>query len=976
MTSTMSRRCNNPPAKFSFLSGIHPDLDDALCEAQFKSPSFESHPCEEAVRPRSDLSRRSSGGGGGRQSLSRLEQLSVSSKPREITCSALNESVESLPFSIDGMEKAKRKLKSQAARIRDLEAELERVASSSSIISSNEGSFRKVLSPQERLEAHKERKRKENRHKEVSGKWDSPPPLRKNSLTSKVSRDDEFVDRLAADPKERRRQDEIKRRVSRTKERYSRGSSDAGAKERDSSPLVRRMSIEEEIRKTLKKKKNNDKQKRIQRNSREDLMKRLNMTVEERRGTERNRALAAAKRVNANRQSHHRPPSSQSHKSHGSNDEFMVRDITNRPNDNYREVKEEETRTICNTCGSSQDCEEDTDSPGVFYCARCWEEYENNSSTHEGFEEENYTEEHDEDESSSHANYGQIHDTEEVQAQNRGIENALWIVHDNPKLGGRLLSSGGNKMSCFVETKDPRSKNCVRILHGRIDYSGPVPRQSRRPSSNRTDRGAECIRMREVNGYIIHHDKVETRLAQNKSVYEFQLDPNKSIRLTGASSQMTLKDFLHDCIGSVDVILDPQSSPGNWYPLREASGSSRKIAPQFRSKGVGYIRLGDDMGNNGLAFLSDDNCRTFFSTEPIERMDDSNSDMLKTVASFSSKPSYRSNSPRRASRRKTSQSYNKRPQRISRSSRSTARSTSTGSTLRDVQMVETDDEDDSTIASCSSESHTMNAGEVLKELQNIEVAKDMKWKDKADLLIKLGKAVSRPEGRSRCETALSYIQDVISAKNVNIHVLRSALLVVEKIGFAMEEELPDHIAWKTIMIEILKLLKNKQCGGGAREILQKLHGKCYTLATSLTAISHVLGIGKVANQRKLSSWKGHTTPQQNKPPMKANNVEVIEWLAVTTEAERAFDDIRLPMDASELSLLANFFLSHESHRDARCRKNALDGLLHTMLYAVDVLEMNIDEAQSLCIELKTVKPRSWARLMKSLQMVIRMERRR
>ena len=32
----------------------------------------------------------------------------------------------------------------------------------------------------------------------------------------------------------------------------------------------------------------------------------------------------------------------------------------------------------------------------------------------------------------------------------------------------------------------------------------------------------------------------------------------------------------------------------------------RKLAPQFRSAGIGYIRLGDDMSRNGLAFVSCD----------------------------------------------------------------------------------------------------------------------------------------------------------------------------------------------------------------------------------------------------------------------------------------------------------------------------------------------------------------------------------
>mmetsp|Transcript_24425 Transcript_24425/g.37338 ORF Transcript_24425/g.37338 Transcript_24425/m.37338 type:complete len:993 (-) Transcript_24425:47-3025(-) len=991
MTSAISPRRSNPPAKFSFLSGIHPDLDDALCETDFKS-SFESleemdnimrntHNGIDTDRPH--FSRQST--------HSRLESLSFSSKPREITCNSLNETMESIPFSIDGMEKAKRKLKSQATRIRDLEEELERVASNSSVMTTNTNDSRiyKVLSPEERLKAHKERKKAENQHREVSGKWDSPPPLQKQSISSKVKRNDEFVDRLSADPQERKRQDEVKRRVQRAKQKYRRSSSGRQEKERDPSPLVRRMSVEEEIRTSLKKKKKStDKSKRVSRNSREDLMKRLNMSVDERRGgKEEEHTLSAAKR--ASRQ--YRPKSAQSQNSENSDssqEDIIIQKTTNKRDQYHREDS-------CQTCGSRQDCEEDTDNPGVFYCGGCWEDYENDSveSLDQDFQED-YDDEGDEEASvqnrPSQPQHSELGDAQiEQDRQDRNDGDYLWVVHDNPKLGDRLLSSGKNKMSCFLETKDPRHKNCVRIIHGTIEYSGPVPRKGEKGSRVKkgSDRGAECMRLCDVNGYVIHHDKVETRLSQNESVYEFHLDQNKAIRLTGHSAQLSPQDFFCDCVGSVDVILDPQCSSGSWYPFREASSGSRKIAPQFRSKGVGYIRLGDDMGRNGLAFLSSDNCRSFFTDVAREEEDDSNRAMLKSVSSFSSKPSYNSKPPRKDNSAPPRNKNSARSFQTSQKKKPSSRSTSTVSSHRSkVQVFESDDDDDdddndeddddSSIDSCNSDKRSKGAGEVLKELQNIEASKDMKWKDKADLLMQLGKAVSRPEEKHCCEGALNYIQDVISAKNVNIHVLRSALLVVEKVGHALEEELPNNIAWRTIMIEILKLLKNKQCGGGAREILQKLHGKAYTLSNSLTAISHVLGIGKVSSQRKLGAWKGHGTPQSNKPPMKANNVEIVEWLAVTTEAERTFKENWSPMDEKELSLLASFFMSHESHRDARCRKNALDGLLHTMLYGVDVLDMKFEQVQSLSIELKTSKPRSWTRLMKSLNMVLKMKRKK
>ena len=955
----MTRPRSQPPTKFAFLSGIHPDLDDALCEADLNAHAY--YEDDGGTRDRGLLStsskhlklqtphydeqipyenRRSSAGSRVHDAMYESSH-SVASRPREITCT-LNKSIESMPFSIDGMERAKRKIQSQAAKIRDLEDKLQRAVSSGSVDISEIKPGRKILSPEERLEAHKERKRVENMHKEKSGKWASPPPLKRQSLTSKVKRKDDFVDRLGAEPKERRRQDEIKRKLSRSMRKTS-GHTLCNGKSRDSSPLMRRHCLEEEIRELSAKKKKKGRNNIVSnRDGRGDLMKRLNMGVEERRDLEqKENGFNAAVRLNKNR------PQRSPRGSCIDNEKATSRKSTNKELDFYGETTPKNS-IRCQTCGSTQNCEEDTDDPGTFYCSLCWEEYENDCDSDQGFDDDG----DEEDESLGEWFNQSLHQ--------RAADHALWIVHDNPKLGNRLVCSGPKKMSCFVETKDPEIKNCMRIIHGTIDYSGPVVNSGGRTIRNvkETERGAECIRLGSILGFVVRHDKIQTRLAADKSVFEFKLDKDEGIQLTGVNAQMSVKDFFKGCVGAVDVILDPQCSAGSWYPIREASSTSRKIAPQFRSKGIGYIRLGDDMGNHGQAFMSNDCCKTFLFNDPVEHKE-LNLDLLKTVSSFSSKRGYNTRSPRQMREKQNlMKSHN-----CARPGNGTVRSSR--------YQVMSDEDDDSSISSNSSECEVIHAGEVLKELQNIESSKDMKWKDKADLLIKLGKAVSRPQGRSWCEGALNYIQDIISAKNVNIHVLRSALLVVNKIGSVLQDELPNHIAWKTILIETLKLLKNKQCGGGARDILQKLHGNCYTLANSLTSISHVLGIGKTlsTSQRKLNTKKGGARPQVN-----SNNIEVIEWLAVTTESERLLGKVNPSMDESELELLASFFLNHESHRDARCRKNALDGLLHTMLYGLDVLGMDLEAAQSLCIELKTSKPKSWTRLIKSLHMVLKAER--
>lgn len=997
-----------PSNRFSFLSGIHPDLDEELYRVDRQSSLHRSsvykrtdfHPMQQLDEnllqpdsstfyspptmtfrqsmtvPRSESTRSMMMHHGEMEFRQPEYQDSYFIQPSSTTMSCefsnrnanlVDESIENVQYSAEAMDKAKHKIKSQAEKIRELEAQLQRLSSKSTVSLEDStlhrrGSerfdyhkeqeeddddddddeelpipFRRVMSSEERLQAHKERKKKENKYREQTGKWEDPPPLKSTSIVNKVKQKDDFVARLGLDPQERRKHDELQRRISRNSKRLD--NPDPLEQARDISPLVRRQSEVDEIKESITKRKKKKMSSSAPR--RESLEHRLGMTLEQRREAERKRALEAAQRVHRNE----RPSLS----SGSTKSTFQNR---------------------CQTCGSSEGCEEDSDNPGIFYCAECWEEYEHECDLNQDFDFRQHIGNRDDD---------SVQSCESEQFDNHsklpGANRALWIVHDNPKLGTRLVCSGPSKTACLVETKDPIDKNCTRILHGFIEYSGPIVGTRGRGQKTvvGTDRGTECIRLGQVYGYKIDHSQVELRLARDKSVYEFQLNRDKGIELTGTGAECTVNDFLSGCNSSVDIILDPQVSPGGWYPIREACETYRKLAPQFRSKGVGYIRLGNDMGENGIAFLSSDCCHSFLSSEPVEAVD-TNAELLKTVSSFSNKPGYHT---------RTSRSSKNDDQSVTNDTTSSKTNTKTTrkngikqryerNISRNI-MVDSDDEDGSSISSgIAEEEKYVSAIEVLKELQNMDVVQ-AKWKDKADLLLKLGKAVSQPQDKQHCETALNYIQDVISAKNVNVHVLRSALLVVEKIGYALGSELPSHIAWKTIMIEILKLLKNKQCGGGAREILQKLHGQCYTLANSLIAISHVLGIGKTSNQRKLSSVTTKNAPSTPQPSMKANNVEVIEWLAVATETERKMERIDPAMDETQLSLLANFFLSHESHRDARCRKNALDGLLHTMLYGVDVLDMSLDQVESFCVELKTTKPRSWTRLIKSLKVILKRE---
>ena len=158
------------------------------------------------------------------------------------------------------------------------------------------------------------------------------------------------------------------------------------------------------------------------------------------------------------------------------------------------------------------------------------------------------------------------------------------------------------------------------------------------------------------------------------------------------------------------------------------------------------------------------------------------------------------------------------------------------------------------------------------------------------------------------------------------------------IGVAMGSELVSKVSWKTIMIETLKLLKNKQVSSVAKTVLAQLHGRSFTLSNSMDCVAHVLGIGKAASAPK---------PRQSATNAgNANSIEVFEWLAEATERERSMEFIDPMLDENGLSMLINLFYSHADHRDQKCRKSVMDGLMHSVLYGVQRLDMEL--AQVAC----------------------------
>ena len=97
-------------------------------------------------------------------------------------------------------------------------------------------------------------------------------------------------------------------------------------------------------------------------------------------------------------------------------------------------------------------------------------------------------------------------------------------------------------MPCLLETKDPRNGDCVRTVIGSISLCGPVPTE--------TDRGTECLKLKNLVGYTVNKKTCETRLCPtNPGIIEY-------VRAAGAAH--TPLSLTHSAIF---FALDPPPKP-------------------------------------------------------------------------------------------------------------------------------------------------------------------------------------------------------------------------------------------------------------------------------------------------------------------------------------------------------------------------------------------------------------------------------
>jgi hypothetical protein len=185
----------------------------------------------------------------------------------------------------------------------------------------------------------------------------------------------------------------------------------------------------------------------------------------------------------------------------------------------------------------------------------------------------------------------------------------LYVAHDNVPLGEAMR---GKKSDVLIETKHSSGKLC--FVYGRVGYSGPAGEAPDASGALQLgSRGCWVLSLESCHARCVD-PATKRRLATFEclSLIEGEAIPFSTIE--------DCRSFFRGCTSRVDVVLAPQRlrddgrppkslvsvNEAPYLPYWDTDTPPRRLAPQFRSAGVGYIRLGDDMSRNGLSFISCD----------------------------------------------------------------------------------------------------------------------------------------------------------------------------------------------------------------------------------------------------------------------------------------------------------------------------------------------------------------------------------
>ncbi len=437
--------------------------------------------------------------------------------------------------------------------------------------------------------------------------------------------------------------------------------------------------------------------------------------------------------------------------------------------------------------------------------------------------------------------------------KNTVVPPFLFIAHDNPQLGSTVASQlaiDSSGMNIMLESKD--DLGLTKFLLARIIFSGDV--ECVEDAELSAPRGSQFIVCHDIKAIKGDIKAFPTRVKGD--ILEIGLGNMPNDYYVDISTDSRLKEYLQTCTSRVDVILDPSGSD-MWYPYFEGR---RKMAPQFRSKGIGYIRLGDDMSRYGIAFLTLDAGHTY--------LDDGATSIVSPAIADSSRPTPTSITPSYGSSSNlalhnpnllkgeklqfvtdseseyaNSSATNNRSRSNSSirsgSGSSSRRSSRPNSSNNFYQNIPTENRSPREIEECK---------ELITRLKDGSNATDggaLKWSDRAEYLKRLANNMAIKDS--------AYITDAISiailsiTKQKNPHVVRAAVQIVKVVGESPYIHINNSVAWRSLLVETIQLLRgsSKPIYDDAVYVLTYLHSiGCFTIGSLTVILDDIFGSKK------------------------------------------------------------------------------------------------------------------------------------
>lgn len=465
----------------------------------------------------------------------------------------------------------------------------------------------------------------------------------------------------------------------------------------------------------------------------------------------------------------------------------------------------------------------------------------------------------------------------------------LFIAHDNPQLGKTISSLIDSASTMNVILESHENKDTARFVFGNIVFSGSFHEIE---DANLVDelRGASCLVVNQLRAVKGNLKNFPTRGKPNSDIVELDFSGKSGdVESVDISTSEKLSSFLRPCQARVDVILDPYHDGLQWFPYYEGR---RKMAPQFRSKGIGYLRLGDDMSNFGTAFLSMDAGYTYLDNNEARNI------LSKSMNNLSSMNSTL-----------TAKTPSEDKKSLTNSIRSMVHSVRGNANEERNQDLLTQDVMQISNRNIMDDNTISFLGDKLSELLRKFEGEGLKWSDKVETLQGVTQHLEHIHGCQSMDKFFSKCSHVVLSiftrlfellskqQNPNVTVAAVKILApfasVPNIGCATTSNSSFALPWRNLILEIFNLLRasHKQVQDITSQVLHCLHGS-NTLSWQVVSgcINEIVTGGKVGSAGNNSASTANKKKVAVGVNTTANTSKVVGWFvtALQQDLKRVF----------------------------------------------------------------------------------------